>query len=127
MSAASQALLSLALFAALLVLLGALAYAQAERRREAALLRALGIGRNELAWSMALEWLTLGLIAAIVASILAGLAGWLLARDVFRFDYQPGMDLPMVALAVALAICAAAAGVAARTATRAPPADSLRA
>lgn len=127
MASASQALLSLALFAALLVLLGALAYAQAERRREAALLRALGIRKRELARLLALEWLTLGIIAALVASGLAALTGWLLARNVFHFDYEPGIDIPLMAFVVATILSAAAAYAATRTATRTPPADSLRA
>lgn len=127
MASASQALLSLALFAALLVLLAALAYAQAERRREAALLRALGIRKRELARLLALEWLTLGLIAAVVSAALAALTGRLLAREVFQFDYSPGVTLPLVALVVALLVSAAAAWAAARTATRTPPAESLRA
>lgn len=127
MASASQALLSLALFAALLVLLGALAYAQAERRREAALLRALGIRKRELARLLAIEWLTLGVIAAVVSAGLAGLTGWLLAREVFQFDYRPGFALPALAFGVALVVSAAAAWAAARTATRTPPAESLRA
>jgi putative ABC transport system permease protein len=126
MASASQSLLSLALFAALLVLLGALAYAQAERRREAALLRALGIRKRDLARLLALEWLTLGIIAAAVSAGLSALTGWLLAREVFQFDYVPGVALPLIALVVALAVSAAAAWAAARTATRTPPAESLR-
>ena len=126
LATASQALLALALFAAALVLLGALAYAQAERRREAALLRALGIRKRELARLLALEWLTLGIIAATVATGLAALTGWLLADQVFQFDYRPGFALPVLAATVALAVCALAAWSAARTATRTPPADSLR-
>lgn len=127
LATASQALLSLSLFAAALVLLGALAYAQAERRREAALLRALGIRKRELSRLLALEWLTLGLIAAIVATGLAALTGWLLASQVFQFDYRPGFALPLIAGTVALAVSAIAAWAAARTATRTPPAESLRA
>lgn len=127
LSAAARALLALALFAAALVLLAALAYAQAERRREAALLRALGISRGELARLMTLEWLVLGLVAAVVASALAAFTGWLLARQVFQFTYLPGLSLPVLAALVALAVCALAAWAAARTATRTPPAESLRA
>jgi putative ABC transport system permease protein len=127
LAAAAQAMLSLALFAAGLVLFGALAYAQSERRREAALLRAMGIRKIELARLLALEWLTLGVIAAVVATGLAALTGWLLAREVFQFDYRPGWALPAIAFAVALLVSGVAAWAAARTATRTPPAESLRA
>ena len=126
LAGAARGLLGLALFAAILVLLGALAYAQAERRREAALLRALGIARHELTALLAVEWLLLALTAAMVATALAAGTGWLLARQVFRFAYLPGIALPAVALAVALAVCTVAAIAAARTATRVPPAESLR-
>lgn len=127
LAGAARGLLGLALFAATLVLLGALAYAQAERRHEAALLRAMGIARRELSGLLALEWLVLALIAALVASTLAAATGWLLARQVFHFSYLPGLALPAIALAVALVVCAVAATAAARTATRVPPAESLRA
>ena len=127
LAGAARGLLGLALFAAILVLLGALAYAQAERRREAALLRALGISRRELGGLMALEWLLLALVAALVAALLAGGTGWLLARQVFDLHYLPGIALPAVALAVALVVCSVAALSAALTATRTPPAESLRA
>lgn len=126
LAGAARGLLGLALFAAILVLLGALAYAQAERRREAALLRAMGISRRELSGLLALEWLLLALIAALVASALAAGTGWLLASQVFDFSYLPGLALPAMALLVALAVCAVAAMAAARTATRVPPAESLR-
>lgn len=127
LTSAAQGLLLLALAASALVLLGALAYAQAERRREAALLRALGIRRRELARLLALEWLGLGAIAAVIASALAATAGLLLGSQVFQFDYRPSASMFAWALFAALAVCALAAWTAARTATRTPPAESLRA
>ncbi len=127
LSSAARALLSLALFAATLVLLGALVYAQAERRREAALLRALGMRRGELARLQLVEWLLLGAVSALVASVLASTTGWLLAGRVFQFAYRLDVLVFVVAAAVAGAVTLVAAAVASRTATRTPPADSLRA
>lgn len=126
LTSAAQGLLLLALAGAALVLLGALAYAHGERRREAALLRALGIRRGELARLLALEWLGLGLIAALVGTTLAASAGVLLASQVFQFAYRPSPMLPLLALVAALGVCALAAWTASRTATRTPPADTLR-
>lgn len=126
LTSAAQGLLLLALIAAALVLLGALAYAQGERRREAALLRALGIRRGELARLLALEWLGLGLIAALVGTTLAATTGLLLAKQVFQFGYRPSPMLPLLAVLAALTVCALAAWIAARTATRTPPAETLR-
>lgn len=127
LTGAARGLLLMALAAALLVLLGALAYAHGERRREAALLRALGIRRGELVRLLALEWLGLGVIAALIAGALSALAGVLLAGQMLRFAYRPSAQLPLLALLSALAVCAVAAWTAARTATRTPPAESLRA
>lgn len=127
LSTAARSLLSLALFAATLVLLGALVYAQAERRREAALLRALGMRRSELTRLQLVEWLLLGAVSAVVASVLASVTGWLLAGRVFQFAYQPDAGVFVVAAAVAATVTLIAAAVASRTATRTPPAESLRA
>ncbi len=127
LSSAARALLSLALFAATLVMLGALVYAQAERRREAALLRALGMRRGELARLQLVEWLLLGAVSALVASVLASVTGWLLAGRVFQFDYRLDGGVFLVAVLVAGVVTLIAALMASRTATRTPPADSLRA
>ena len=90
LAGAARGLLGLALFAAILVLLGALAYAQAERRREAALLRALGISRRELGGLMALEWLLLALVAGTMLIAVANTDSRF--RELMRSAYSQGMS-----------------------------------
>ena len=53
--------------------------------------------------------------------------GETLGSQVLQFDYRPSPALFAWALFAALLVCALAAWTAARTATRTPPAESLRA
>jgi len=67
-----------------IVLVGALATSRFQRIREGALLRTLGATRAQLLRIVLAEYLALGLIAATVAAVLAGIAAWALARWVFE-------------------------------------------
>ena len=67
-----------------IVLVGALATSRFQRIREGALLRTLGATRAQLFRIVLAEYLALGVIAATVASVLAGVAAWALARWVFE-------------------------------------------
>jgi putative ABC transport system permease protein len=66
-----------------LVLVGALATSRFQRVREGALLRTLGATRAQLFRIVLAEYLALGALAALVSLVLAGAAGWALARYVF--------------------------------------------
>ena len=67
-----------------LVLVGALATSRFQRIREGALLRTLGATRAQMFRIVLAEYLSLGLLAAAVALVLAAAAGWALARFVFE-------------------------------------------
>jgi putative ABC transport system permease protein len=84
-----------------IVLVGAIATSRWQRIREGTLLRALGATRRQVLLILCVEYAALGLAASIIASALAGAAGWALARWIFSAHFI----LPvasMVALAVGL-------------------------
>ncbi|GAB4347752.1 MAG: FtsX-like permease family protein [Gammaproteobacteria bacterium] len=71
------------------VLYAALQSSIEERRREGALLRALGARRDQLRWGLLGEFVTLGLLAGVLASAAAALVGWVLAHQVLELAYRP--------------------------------------
>lgn len=84
-----------------IVLIGAIATSRWQRIREGTLLRTLGATRRQVLAILSVEYVALGLAAALVATGLATAAGWALARWVF----QTGFVLPwapMMALASGL-------------------------
>lgn len=67
-----------------IVLIGAIATSRWQRVREGTLLRTLGATRRQVLTILCVEYAALGLGAAIVASVLAGAAGWGLAKWIFE-------------------------------------------
>ena len=86
---AAQFLFAFALAAGILVLYTALASSQDERVREAALLRALGASREQLAAAQAAEMLLIGAVAGVLAALGAAAVAWALAHFVFEFRFVP--------------------------------------
>ena len=82
-----------------LVLVGALATSRFQRVREGALLRTLGATRGQVFRVVLAEYLSLGLLAAAVALVLAAAAGWAVARFVFEGPFSLPV-LPMAALSL---------------------------
>jgi len=110
-----------------LVLVGALATSRFQRIREGALLRTLGATRAQLFRIVLSEYLSLGLLAAAVALVLAGVAGWAIARFVFdgSFTLPAG---PLAGLGAAVVLLTVAVGLAnSREVLRRPPLEVLRA
>ena len=84
-----------------IVLVGALATSRFQRIREGALLRTLGATRGQLFRIVLAEYLALGLMAATVAAVLAGVAAWALARWMFEGRFAlPALPLAGLALGV---------------------------
>lgn len=75
------------LFAGLTVLYSAIQSTQDERLYESALLRTLGASRLHVLKGLLAEFLTLGLLAGILAAFAASVAGFVLAREVFRLAW----------------------------------------
>ena len=78
-----------------IVLIGAIATSRWQRIREGTLLRTLGATRGQVLTILCTEYAALGLAASIVASILAGGAGWALARWIFNVHFV----LPLASMA----------------------------
>ncbi len=110
-----------------LVLVGALATSRFQRIREGALLRTLGATRSQLFRIVLSEYLSLGLLAAAVALVLAGVAGWALARFVFEGSFTLPVG-PFAGLGAAVVLLTVAVGLAnSREVLRRPPLEVLRA
>ena len=82
-----------ALGAGLLVLYSALVATEDERRREAAVMRVYGASRAQVTGSQRAEFLAMGLVAGILATLGAAAIGQLLARRVFELDLPPSPEL----------------------------------
>ena len=76
------------LLAGIVVLYAAIESSQDERRREAALMRALGASRRQVRIGALGEFLVLGLFAGFVAALAASLIGYVLAVPVFAIEYS---------------------------------------
>jgi putative ABC transport system permease protein len=84
---AVQFLFVLTLCAGLTVLWGALLSSRDERVREAALMRTLGASRRFLALAQHAELALAGALAGLLGALGAAAIGWVLAEQIFEFDY----------------------------------------
>ncbi len=110
-----------------LVLVGALATSRFQRVREGALLRTLGATRAQLFRIVLSEYLSLGAIAALVSLVLAGAAGWALARYVFDGSFTLPV-LPLAGLGAGVVGLTVLVGLAnSGDVLRRPPLEVLRA
>lgn len=83
------------------VLVGAIATSRWQRVREGTLLRTLGAERAQVLRILAVEYAALGIAASTVATVLASVAGWGLARFLFNSTYQaPIGSMLLLALGV---------------------------
>ncbi|MEI8301912.1 MAG: FtsX-like permease family protein, partial [Burkholderiales bacterium] len=123
---AIELLFLLTLAAGVVVLYTALAGSRDERVREAALMRALGASRAQLARAQHWELGLSGGLAGLLAAGGAMATGWALAAQAFQFEYQPRWETLALG-AVAGALIAMLTGwVGLRGVLRAPPLASLR-
>ncbi|MBB4443097.1 MULTISPECIES: ABC transporter permease [Rhizobium] len=94
LATAIRAAASVALFASILVLAGALAAGNRARTHDAVVLKTLGATRAMLIRAFSYEYLILGLATAIFALIAGGVAAWFI---VARIMHLPSTFLPDVA------------------------------
>ena len=97
------------LAAGLVVLFAAVTATREERAREFAIMRAVGARGSLLRQVQRAELAGVGLLAGFLASMVAALVGWALARYVFEFEWTVSLWVPLVG-AVAGAVLALAAG-----------------
>jgi putative ABC transport system permease protein len=124
--AAVQFIFLFALGAGLLVLYSALVATEDERRREAAVMRVFGASRAQVAGAQRVEFLAMGLLAGMLATLGAALIGQILARRVFELDLPPSATLLIAGPLAGIALLSLNAWLSSRKVLRASPALTLR-
>ena len=114
------------LLAGLVVLYAAIQATQDERLFESAILRTLGARKGVILKSLLAEFATLGLLAGLLAALGATVLGYVLAKQVFGFDYSPDILLWLLGGGAGLLGVGAAGLLGARSVLKQPPMQSLR-
>jgi putative ABC transport system permease protein len=125
-SMAIQYVFLFTLFAGVVVLLAAVQLTRDERRFESAILHTLGAGRRTILQGVAVEFLTLGGLAGLLAALGATLAGFLLAKFAFDIDYEINVLLWVIGLVAGALVVGATGTLATRRAVNEPPVAVLR-
>jgi len=123
---AVQLVFLFALGAGILVLYSALVATEDERRREAAVMRVYGASRAQVAGSQRAEFLAMGAIAGLLATLGAAAIGQLIARRVFELDLPPSLGLWLTGPLAGIALLSLNAWLSSRKVLRASPALTLR-
>jgi len=123
---AVQLVFLFALGAGLLVLYSALVATEDQRRREAAVMRVYGASRAQVAGSQRAEFLAMGALAGVLATLGAAAIGQLVARRVFELDLPPSAELWIAGPLAGLALLSLNAWLSSRKVLRASPALTLR-
>ena len=106
---AVEFLFGFTLAAGLVVLFAAVSATREERAREFAIMRAVGAQNSLLRQVQRLELAGVGLLAGFLASVVASVLGWALARYVFEFSWTVSLWVPVLG-ALAGAVLALMAG-----------------
>ncbi len=106
---AVEFLFGFTLAAGLVVLFAAVTATREERAREFAIMRAVGARASLLRRVQRAELAGVGLLAGFLASIVAAIVGWALAKYVFEFAWTVSLWVPVLG-ALAGAVLALAAG-----------------
>ncbi|WDR06306.1 FtsX-like permease family protein [Devosia rhodophyticola] len=117
----------LALVAGVLVLAGALSVGRSQREADAVVMKVLGATRRDVISAFLLEYLLLGALATVLATIIAGLGAWAVSQFLLEIDFAINIAL---IFAVAVGVIALTVGTGALTtwaAMSARPASRLRA
>jgi putative ABC transport system permease protein len=115
-----------ALGAGVLVLYAALLATEDERRREAALMRVIGASRRQIVAAQRIEFLAMGALAGVLATLAAAAIGQVLANRAFELDLPVNSWLWAIGPASGVALLSLNAWISARKALAAPPALTLR-
>ncbi|MEE4331112.1 MAG: FtsX-like permease family protein [Wenzhouxiangella sp.] len=125
-SAAAQVVFFFTLLAGLVVLLAALEATRDERRHESALIRTLGADNAMVRRGLLIEYGVMAVIAALLATIGAAVTGWLLARELFEFSYQPSLLLFVAGFSAAVVLVVGSGWLGNRSVLATPPVRILR-
>lgn len=111
----------------MLVLVSALITGRYQRIQESVLLRTLGASRGQILQILVVEYLSLGLLAALTGILLAVLAAWALAVFVFKISFAVAVLPLLTALLVVPAITVITGLLISRGILNHPPLAILRA
>lgn len=95
---AVQVVFGFTLAAGLLVLVAAVQATREQRAKEAAILRTLGASRKRVLSAVAVEFASMGALAGLLGSAGAAGVGWVLAEQVFKLSWAPGIELWLAGL-----------------------------
>jgi putative ABC transport system permease protein len=123
---AVEFLFAFTLAAGLVVLLAAITATRGEREREFAILRAVGAGSRLLRQVQRIELLGVGLLAGFLASVVAVVVGWALARFVFDFAWTASLWVPLAGSLAGAVLALAAGWWGLRSVLRTPVVETLR-
>lgn len=123
---AVEFLFGFALAAGLVVLLATITATRGEREREFAVLRAVGASSVLLRRVQRIELLGVGVLAGFLASVVAVVVGWALARYAFQFSWQPPLLVPLVGSLAGGLLALGAGWWTLRGILRTPVVDTLR-
>lgn len=125
-NAALQFVFVFTLAAGIVVLWAALYTTRSERRKEIAVLRALGARSADLRRGLIAEFVLLGAIAGLVGASAAAAIGWGLSRFLFDLPYHGNVMVWVAGVALAVLLVVAASAMAVRSDLRMPPWQTLR-
>ena len=109
-----------------MVLFAAVSATREERAREFAIMRAVGARASLLRQVQRAELLGVGLLAGFLASIVASVIGWALARYVFEFTWTASPLVPIGGALTGAVLALAAGWWGLREVLRRPVVDTLR-
>ncbi|MEO8250698.1 MAG: FtsX-like permease family protein, partial [Burkholderiales bacterium] len=114
------------LAAGLVVLFAAITATREERAREFAIMRAIGARASLLRQVQRAELAGVGLLAGFLASLVAALVGWALARWVFEFEWTASPLVPLIGALCGALLALAAGWWGLRDVLRRPVVETLR-
>ena len=123
---AVEFLFGFTLAAGLIVLFAAVSATREERAREFAIMRAVGASSTLLQGVQRAELVGVGLLAGFLASTVAVLVGWAMARYVFDFQWNASPWVPLVGSVVGAVLALAAGWWGLREVLRRPVVETLR-
>ncbi|MGB5279391.1 MAG: FtsX-like permease family protein [Gammaproteobacteria bacterium] len=114
------------LMAGLAVLYAAIQANQDERRFESAVLRTLGARKKVLVFGLVAEFTTLGALSGLLAGLAATTLAWVLADNIFKFEYQFDISVALTGIVSGILIVVTAGMLGTRSVLTHPPVRTLR-
>jgi putative ABC transport system permease protein len=123
---AMQYVFMFTLLAGVTVLFAAIQSTRDERRYESAMLRTLGASRRTVLQGVAAEFTVLGLLSGTLAASGASVVGYLLATNVFKFEYTVDPVVWIVGLIAGVLFVGVIGTLATYSVVNTPPVETLR-